>query len=183
MQRLVRTRAAVVIAAALMLAGCNTDRIAAPAPSGPTVAFESIDGPPPAVFNRLVDNLGAEAAARRIAVVSREAQATYRVRGYLAAHVDRDQVQIGWVWDVYDAEKRRAFRISGEEGGAARRPAEAWAAADEAMLRRIAQTSMERLTGFLASPQAPSETSEPPPPSVAAAAPETPSGRALAALR
>ena len=35
-----------------------------------TVAFESIDGPPPAVFHRLVQSLKTEAGSRQIAVVS-----------------------------------------------------------------------------------------------------------------
>lgn len=136
-----------------MLAGCTAlggPLPTAVAPTAPTVAFESIDGPPPAVFNRLVDTLSAEAEARRIAVVSREAPSTYRVRGYLAAHVDRGRTHIGWVWDVYDAERRRTLRISGEEPGAAHRAADAWSAADEPLLRRIAQASLDRLVAFLA---------------------------------
>lgn len=170
---------------AFALIGCNTDRAATTSFSaaGPTIAFESIDGPPPAVFNRLVDSLSAEAAARRVAVVSRQNQASYRVRGYLAAHVERERVHIGWVWDVYDWERRRALRISGEENGIAGRPADAWAAADEHMLRRIAQASMDRLTAFLASPNAPSvETPEPQRPAIALA-PEIASAPPLAALR
>ena len=40
--------------------------------SGSTVAFESIDGPPPEVFRKLVANLNDEAGTRQIAVVSRD---------------------------------------------------------------------------------------------------------------
>jgi len=50
--------------------------------SGPTLAFDSIDGPPVAVFNRLVDNLTSEAQARQLSIASREGAANYRVRGY-----------------------------------------------------------------------------------------------------
>src|SRR5262249_32020482 len=46
---------------------------------GTTVAFESIDGPPPAVFDRLVATLNTEANAHNLAVVSRNEAATYRV--------------------------------------------------------------------------------------------------------
>src|SRR5580704_16599464 len=55
--------------------------------SGGTVAFESIDGPPPQVFERMVGVLDSESKLRSLAIVSREGTAPYRVRGYLAAEV------------------------------------------------------------------------------------------------
>ena len=115
----------------------------------PTIAFDSIDGPPVGVFNRLVDNLSAEAQGRQLAIASREGAANYRVRGYLAAQVIRGRTHISWVWDVYDDDKLRALRIVGEEAGG-RAGADPWSVADEAMLRRIARASMERLAGFVA---------------------------------
>ena len=120
---------------------------------GPTVAFDSIDGPPESIFTRLVQDLGDEAAARQVAVVSRQGPAQYRVRGYLAALVQgkRRTTVISWVWDVYDAGQQRIIRISGEEpGGGSGRGT--WAAADDGVLHRIATTSMDRLAGFLAAP-------------------------------
>lgn len=119
------------------------------APSA-TVAFESIDGPPMGIFNKLVQNLNEEADVRQLAVVSREGPAQYRVRGYLAAHVERRQTVIAWVWDVYDANERRALRITGEEPAPGARTAKnAWSAADERLLRRIAQTSLDNLARYL----------------------------------
>ena len=48
---------------------------------GSTVAFESIDGPPPQIFDRMVNLLDSEAKLRHLAVVSREGNAAaYRVR-------------------------------------------------------------------------------------------------------
>ena len=79
------------------------------------MAFESIDGPPPEVFRKLVANLNDEADARQIAVVSRTGTATYRVRGYVSALVERGKTTFAWVWDVYDTDKRRTLRIAGEE--------------------------------------------------------------------
>jgi len=58
------------------------------------------------------------------------------------------------VWDVYDADKRRVLRIAGEEAGG-RPGSNAWAAADEQVVRRIARTSIDRLVTFLAAPPAP----------------------------
>jgi hypothetical protein len=115
------------------------------------VAFESIDGPPPAVFQKLVATLDSEAAARRVPVVSRTEPATYRVRGYVSAMVERRGVSFAWVWDIYDADKRRALRIAGEEPAAAR-PRDTWSAADEAVLRRIARKGVEGIAAFLGSP-------------------------------
>jgi uncharacterized lipoprotein YmbA len=153
------------VAAALMLAalaaGCASQQGARFAslnavPANASIAFESIDGPPPEVFRKLVAALNDEAGARRVAVVSRNGAATYRVRGYVSAMVDRGKTSFAWVWDVYDGDKRRALRITGEELGAtAARRRDAWAAADDEVLRRMSRTGMERLAAFLNSPGQP----------------------------
>ncbi|HEY0224535.1 MAG TPA: hypothetical protein VGC38_08485 [Pseudolabrys sp.] len=158
-------------ACAAMLAGCNledTSSLSAAQPRGATVAFDSIEGPPPAQFKTLVRNLNDEAQSRRLAVISRETPSAYRVRGYLAAKVMKGQTTIAWVWDVFDADERRALRINGEE--TAKGPyRDAWTAADDAMLRRIARSSMDQLAAFLTSPEiaptglAASAPADPPP--------------------
>ena len=157
-------RFAAVAALALGLAGCASD--AAPILMqaqlrGPSIAFESIDGPPLPIFQRLVADLSAEAEQRQILVVSRAGQPAYRVRGYLAALMSHGKTHIGWVWDVYDAQKRRAFRIAGEEVLPGRN-ADAWALLDEEMLSRIARTSMDRLAAFLAAPDTAVASAAPP---------------------
>ena len=144
-----------LIVLALCAAGCTTtDRtpIANTTARGPTVAFESIDGPPESIFRKLVQNLSEEAEARQIAVVSRERQAQFRIRGYLAALVQgKRSTTIAWVWDIYDTNQRRTLRITGEEpaSGAGHGT---WAAADDQVLRRVAHNGMDRLVAFLASP-------------------------------
>jgi hypothetical protein len=115
---------------------------------GSTVAFESIDGPPPQVFDRMVGVLDSESKLRNLAIVSREGSASYRVRGYLSALVVRGRTVIAWVWDVYDANQQRALRLSGEEpAGKAGR--DAWAAADDMVLRKIAQAGLSGLSGMI----------------------------------
>ena len=53
----------------------------APGGTGPTVAFESIDGPPPQIFDRMVGVLDSESKLRNLSIVSRnEGSASYRVR-------------------------------------------------------------------------------------------------------
>lgn len=115
---------------------------------GPTVAFESVDGPPPQVFDRLVRALETESAARSFTIVSREAQASYRVRSYLSAQVRRGKTVIAWVWDVYDRDQQRAIRLSGEEpGGKGGR--DAWAIADDQMMRRIALAGLNGMNNLI----------------------------------
>jgi hypothetical protein len=141
-------------ACALALAGCNQDgqtNVSAAQPRGATVAFESIDGPPNGQFQKLVRDLSDEAQTRRLAVISREQSSAYRVRGYLAAKVVQGQTTISWVWDVFDKEERRALRVTGEETAKAQHN-DAWNAADDAMLQRIARTSMDQIAAFLTSP-------------------------------
>ena len=117
-----RVLAVMLLAAATALAGCaggnapaNSYAMAPSAGSGATVAFESIDGPPPQVFDRMVGVLDSESKLRSLSVVSREGTAAYRVRSYLSAQVVRGKTVIAWVWDVYDANQQRALRLSGEE--------------------------------------------------------------------
>ncbi len=140
-------------ACALALAGCTGDgqpSLTAAQPRGATVAFESIDGLPRAQFNALVQKLNDEAQVRRLAVISRESPSAYRVRGYLAAKVVKSQTTIAWVWDVFDGTEHRALRITGE-ATANVHPRDAWSVADDAMLRKIAHSSMEQLAAFLTS--------------------------------
>src|SRR5436309_3728899 len=120
----------------------------ASAGGGATVAFESVDGPPPQVFDRMLNLLDSESKLRNLAIVSRESAASYRIRSYLAAQVSRGRTTIAWVWDVYDRDQQRALRLSGEEpAGKAGR--DAWAAADDVVLRRIAQAGLTGLAGMI----------------------------------
>src|SRR5258708_15986634 len=114
----------------------------------PTVAFESIDGPPPHVFDRMVDVLDSESKLRNLSIVSREGSASYRVRSYLAAQVSRGRTVIAWVWDGYDRDQQPALRLGGEEpaGKAGRDP---WTTADDLVLRKIAQAGLRGLSPLL----------------------------------
>ena len=137
--------AAVLLAMACGLGGCAGGGAAggsfALASGGPTVAFESIDGPPPQVFDRMVDVLDSESKLRNLSIVSREASASYRVRSYLAAQVSRGRTVIAWVWDVYDRDQQRALRLSGEEP--------AGKAGRDLVLRKIAQAGMSGLSAMI----------------------------------
>ncbi|MGY4567772.1 hypothetical protein [Bradyrhizobium sp. USDA 3256] len=175
------------LAIACALGGCaaggnvaDSYAMATPASSGATVAFESIDGPPPQVFDRMVGVLDSESKLRSLSIVSRQGAAAYRVRSYLSAQVVRGRTMIAWVWDVYDSNQQRALRLSGEEpAGKAGR--DAWAAADDLVLRKIAQAGLSGLSGMINGGAADSPATAPAPdlrgPTVASApapvAPET----------
>ena len=161
--------AAVLLAIACGLGGCagggaasNSFAMASNA-SGPTVAFESIDGPPPQVFDRMVGVLDSESKLRSLSIVSREGSAAYRVRGYLAAEVSHGRTTIAWVWDVYDQSQQRALRVSGEEpAGKAGR--DAWTSVDDLVLRKIAQAGLSGLASMING--TPADTPQPPPPAI-----------------
>jgi hypothetical protein len=148
-----RAGAALLLVVTCALGGCANSGASgafamAPAGDGPTVAFESIDGPPPQVFDRMVGVLDSESKLRSLSIVSREGASAYRVRSYLSAQVVRGKTMIAWVWDVYDRDHERALRLSGEEtaGKAGHDP---WAAADDLVLRKIAQAGFSGLSGMI----------------------------------
>jgi hypothetical protein len=148
---------------------------------GPTVAFESIDGPPPAVFDRMVGVLDSETKLRNLQIVSREGSAAYRVRSYLSAQVIRGKTVIAWVWDVYDRDQQRALRLSGQEiGGKAGR--DPWNAADDLVLRKIAQAGLSGLTGMVNGTPEPAAPAGRRGPAVASAAEMPAASRSFAAL-
>ena len=152
--------ATVLFAVASALGGCagggasNSFAMASNNTSGPTIAFESIDGPPPQVFERMVSMLDSESKLRSLSIVSREGAAAYRVKGYLAAEVNHGRTTIAWVWDVYDQNQQRALRLSGEEA-AGKAGRDAWAAADDLVLRKIAQAGLSGLAGMINGTPAP----------------------------
>jgi hypothetical protein len=148
--------AAMLLAVATALGGCagggattgSNAYAMASTGGGQTVTFESIDGPPPQVFDRMVGVLDSESKLRNLSIVSREGRASYRVRSYLSAQVVRGKTVIAWVWDVYDNNQQRALRLSGEEA-AGKSGRDAWAAADDLILRKIAQAGLSGLSGMI----------------------------------
>jgi hypothetical protein len=60
----------------------------------------------------------------------------------------RGRTMIAWVWDVYDGSQQRALRLSGEEP-AGKPGRDAWAAADDMVLRKIAQAGLSGLSSMV----------------------------------
>jgi hypothetical protein len=147
--------AAMLLAMACGLGGCAGGGAAsgayamASSSGGATVAFESMDGPPPQVFDRMVSALDSESKLRNLSIVSREGGSAYRVRSYLSAQVNHGRATIAWVWDVYDRDQQRALRLAGEEPAGKTAGRDAWAAADDLVLRKIAQAGLSGLGGMI----------------------------------
>jgi hypothetical protein len=153
------------LALALSAAACNTTG-GLPAGQNSTIAFDRVDGLPPAVFDRYVRKLNQEAEARKVPVVTREGFAPYRVKGYASVWTQRRQATMSWVWEVFDSNGERVIRLSGDEkvGKAGR---DAWQAVNDEVLARAARSGMEQLSVYFRGPDTQS-------PVVASAAPEVP---------
>ena len=140
------TNAARLAIAALTLAlgACQTSL---GSPEGVPVALESIDGAPAPVRMALADELAAAASERRVELVGSSAEARYRVRGYRSTETEGGQTKVAYVWDVFDAQNRRAKRLAGSSpAGIA---SGSISATDREALARLAQASMDEIAGFL----------------------------------
>jgi hypothetical protein len=159
---------------ALALAGCAASDASVtgslPNTGTQTIAFESVDGPPRPVFDRLVAALSAEAERRELPVVTHTGPSTYRVRAYLATHVEKKkrQATLSWVWEVFDTRQSRTFRLSGEEPLGAPR-SDVWAQCDDALLQRVSARGFDALMAQLGPlPNRPAPGDPPPAESVVA---------------
>lgn len=144
-----------------LLGGCNTagQPAATVEVRGPSVAFESIDGPPEGVFRRMVSDLDAEARTRQLFVVSRESPAQFRVRGYVSTYIEGKKSAVAWVWDVYDTSEQRTRRFSGEQILAAN-SGDPWGAMSDEVLHRMASDGMAQLTAYLGGGEAGTATAD-----------------------
>jgi hypothetical protein len=116
-------------------------------PRAATVAFASFEGAPASVVPTFTRLLAAEAKTRDITVVD-VASAKYFVRGYLGAYAAEGGATIGYVWDVFDAQKVRVQRLEDQimvKGTAA----DPWSLADERVLTSLAAKSADDLAALL----------------------------------
>jgi hypothetical protein len=139
--------------AALALAGCQETTTAArqrvDAPGVP-VSVQSITGAPDSVTTRFAGLLGEAAAERSMEIVAGDKPARFRVRGYLTAQPTEDgQTSLAFVWDVYDAGKKRAQRVQGESLGRRGGGDDPWAGLDQTIVAKAASESMDAIASFL----------------------------------
>jgi hypothetical protein len=115
--------------------------------AGATVAFVSVDGPPPAISASFSQILMQQATAHDI-VLADGKKARYLVRGYLSAYPTQDGAAVEYVWDVFNKDKQRTQRVNDvlEIKGEGSDP---WKIIGEAALASVAAKSADDLSAFL----------------------------------
>jgi hypothetical protein len=136
---------------AVVLAACNDTTTVARAPTiapGVPIAVDSISGGSDAVRGAFSSAMSNEASARRVEIVDPATNPRYRVRGYLAAQpTDDGQTALAFVWDVFDAQKKRAQRVEGAT--VARNSSGDWTGVDQTTVTKAASESMDQIAQFL----------------------------------
>ena len=141
-------------------------------PRGASLALASLDCPSPAAAARYAQALVAAAPAREISLAA-SAKARYVARGYVTAYAVEGGTAFEYVWDVFEAGKARAQRLSdavvvkGEPG------ADAWSLASDTVLAELAGKSADDLAAFLSNTPEAAAAAKAGRPSVAAAASAT----------
>jgi hypothetical protein len=139
----------------LALAACqqgfeSAGKVDAP---GVPVAFDTIEGAPDAVLSKVSAEVSSQATARRIELVSGESQPRYRLKGYLTAYSTEDgETALAFVWDVFDASKKRAQRVS-TTTIAKGQSSDPWEQIGEKQIANAASQSMNDVAAFLATGQ------------------------------
>jgi hypothetical protein len=151
-------------AGALALAACNETasdfnpsappRARAP---GVPVALVSLEGGPETVVSRLSVAIAAQAQRRDILIVGIDGQPRYQVRGYISAHSEGAEGELSWAFDIFDAQRKRARRVSGQEK--IRNGGDPWAGATDPILTAVAFKALDDIAEFLASAPAPAVAS------------------------
>jgi hypothetical protein len=121
-------------------------------PEGVPIALESIDGAPAPVRTALIGELATAASSRKVELVGSNAQARYRVRGYLSTETAEGETRVSYVWDVFDSEKRRAKRLAGSSP--VQVSSRTLSALDKETLAKLAGASMDEIAEFLSAAKA-----------------------------
>jgi hypothetical protein len=146
--------------AVLTLVGCTetaSDFNPAAAPRarapGVPVALVSLDGAPESVISRLSSAMAQQAARRDITIVGIDGQPRYQVRGYLAANALSDgKAELSWAFDIFDGQRKRARRFSGQEPMTSGRD---WNTVTDQQVQAVAFKALDEIAEFLsATPEA-----------------------------
>jgi len=184
-----------ILAAAL--AGCQTNGSATnspaaeatpptseqPAATDTTLAFEPVVGIPEDRAAVLATELGAGAASSNLPITGRDKpNVRFRIKGYFNAVSKGATTDVSYIWDIFNAEGARVYRISGTETVPAALP-DPWSAIPDDTLKEIARKTIAGLRGWLDS-GAPTTTvsGDPLPDSIAPLYAEGPSAGTRAGL-
>ncbi len=134
------------MAVAMVLGACQGSLMSG-SPEGVPVAVESIDGAPAPVQTALLGELATAASERKVELVGSSDDARYRVRGYISTVTEDGETRVSYVWDVFDAQKRRAKRLEGSRPVAL--ASGSISTLDKGTLAKLAQSSMDEIAEFL----------------------------------
>ena len=126
--------------------GSGSSMATAPRRACPSL-LESIDGPPSQIRTALIGELNTAASDRKVELVGASAQARYRVRGYLSAEKAEGGTKVAYVWDVFDAQNKRAKRLTGTSPVLVSYTS--LSCLDKETLARLASSSMDEIAEFL----------------------------------
>jgi hypothetical protein len=135
-------------AAAMMISLGACQGSVSGSPEGVPVALESIDGAPAKVQTALIGELTTAASDRKVELVGSSAQARYRMRGYISTETNEGETKVAYVWDVFDAQKRRAKRLAGSSPVSI--GSSSISSIDKETLAKLAAASMDEIAEFLA---------------------------------
>lgn len=109
-----------------------------------TVALSHISGPNQAAIDRIAAKLNQQADAHGWALLNFvEPSADRKIQGYMAASRVRDQLEVTYVWDVFDAQGYKVDRVSGvNRHKVASGQADAWDAVSDEALTTISNQVM-----------------------------------------
>ncbi len=116
-------------------------------PRGASVALTSMEGAPEEAMSRFAQIFTRTVESRDIAT-TKDADAAYRVRGYLTAYSGGEgTTRFAYVWDVFERNGRRAQRLTDEV--AVKGTGDPWANLDEKALTEVAARGADDLAAFL----------------------------------
>lgn len=130
--------------------GANAPPAAPVSAPGVPIALESITGAPQGIATGFNVAIVDAAYARNIELVDGKAKARFRIKGYLSAEsVEGGKTELSFVWDVFDATRQRAQRLTGATIAKTASGADPWSGVDQAVTMRAAADSMDVIAVFL----------------------------------
>jgi hypothetical protein len=143
-------RVGLSLAVAALLAACQTDGGPPVSGAGVPVAIEALEGAPEEFNARVQQAVITQASARSLDIVPRESDPRFRLKGYLTAYSVEDGTNLTFVWDVFDASRQRAQRVSVTTHSSRRGGEQPWAAISDADISKAAGQSLNGVAAFLA---------------------------------
>jgi hypothetical protein len=129
---------------------------------GVPVALVSLEGAPENVTSRLSVSIAKQATKRDILIVGIDGKPRYQIKGYVTLQAANEAGNsLVWTFDLFDAQRKRARRISGLETVSAR--SDDWNAVTDADLERVSFRAFDDIAEFLAATSGPLVSNAPQP--------------------